>query len=105
MPDYRFPVDANNEFFVVNSDGWGDIIGEAREMEAQFLKNTRAGGFVQQTNQRSLEWIQKRARTNLRSSMSRNKRPDQFRSGTLENAIMDPKYSEATPEEVSFLIR
>lgn len=80
------------------------LVTQARKMEERFIRETKRGGFIEQTHRTSLHTIQNMAVKNLKQSMAANRRPD-FNTGRLEKAIVNDNYSTVTPTHVEFLVR
>lgn len=106
MPAWPLRTTDGEEILVINVDPTRKLrlVTQAKELERQFRGQLREGGFVHRANQIALARIQEKALANLEESMAHNRRPD-FRTGLLEKAIVDNRYSEATPERVQFFIR
>jgi hypothetical protein len=69
---------------------------------AQRLLGDRTAGFVRAANAEGLSLIQIEAKKNLQQAMRASRRP--FRTGTLEDAIMDPANSVADGRGIRFMI-
>jgi hypothetical protein len=80
------------------------LVTQAREIEQRFIRETKKGGFIENTNRIALHRIQQQAVKNLKQSMASNKRPD-FSTGRLEKAIVNDNYSTVTPTHLEFLVR
>jgi hypothetical protein len=82
-------------------DGDRELQDKLRRAQ-RLLGKDRVAAIVREANADGLRFMQEEAKKNLVSSMRAARRP--FRTGSLEDAIMDPSNSEADGRGIRFMI-
>lgn len=98
----KFPISSRNPNILKLNPKKSTKVIEAKVARLQQLMGKQTKDLIKEANQIGLEFLQQEALKSLQGSMRQARAP--FRTGRLEEAIVNPKYSKADGIGIRFLI-